>query len=39
MSANHSNTICVIAILINSVKTRFQNVFVKLLRYVAKDMA
>ena len=38
MPANHSNTNCVITILIHSDKTRFQNVFVTLLRRVAKDV-
>ena len=38
MPANHSNTNCVITILIHSDKTRFQNVFVMLLRRVAKDV-
>ena len=38
MPANHSNTNRVIAILIHSDKTRFQNVFVTLLRCVAKDV-
>ena len=36
--ANHSNTNRVITILIHSVKTLFQNVFVTLLRCVAKDV-
>ena len=36
MPANHSNTNCVITILINSYKTHFQNVM--LLRGVAKDV-
>ena len=38
MPANHSNTNRVITILIHSDKTHFQNVFVVLLRRVAKDM-
>ena len=38
MPANHSNTNRVITILIHSDKTHFQNVFVTLLRRVAKDM-
>ena len=38
MPANHSNTNRVIAILIHSDKTRFQNVFVTLLRRVAKEV-
>ena len=38
MLANHSNTNCVITILIHSDKTHFQNVFVMLLRRVAKDV-
>ena len=38
MPANHSNTNRVITILIHSGKTRFQNVFVRLLRRVAKDV-
>ena len=38
MLANHSNTNRVITILIPSDKTRFQNVFVTLLRRVAKDV-
>ena len=38
MPANHSNTNRVIAILIHSDKTRFQNDFVTLLRRVAKDV-
>ena len=38
MPANHSNTNCVITILIHSDKTLFQNVFVTLLRRVAKDV-
>ena len=33
MPVNHSNTNCVITILIHSDKTRFQNVFVSLLRH------
>ena len=37
MPANHSNTNRVTTILIHSDKTRFQNVFVTLLRRVAKD--
>ena len=37
MPANHSNTNPVITILIHSDKTLFQNVFVTLLRRVAKD--
>ena len=36
--ANHSNTNRVITILIHSDKTLFQNVFVTLLRRVAKDV-
>ena len=36
--ANHSNTNRVIIILIHSAKTRFENVFVMLLRRVAKDV-
>ena len=40
MPANHSNTNRVITILIHSrsLKTRFQNVFVTVLRRVAKDV-
>ena len=38
MPANHSNTNRVITILIHLDKTRFQNVFVMLLRRVAKDV-
>ena len=38
MPANHSNTNRVITILIHSDKTQFQNVFVMLLRRVAKDV-
>ena len=38
MPANHSNTNRVIIILIHSDKTLFQNVFVTLLRRVAKDV-
>ena len=38
MPANHSNTNCVITILIHSDKTRFQNVFETLLRRVAKEV-
>ena len=38
MPANHSNTNRVITILIRSAKTRFENVFVMLLRSVAKDV-
>ena len=38
MPANHSNTNRVITILIHSDKTLFQNVFVSLLRRVAKDV-
>ena len=38
MLTNHSNTNRVITILIHSDKTLFQNVFVTLLRRVAKDM-
>ena len=38
MPANHSNTNRVITILIQSDKTHFQNVFVMLLRRVAKDV-
>ena len=38
MPANHSNTNLVITILIHSDKTLFQNVFVTLLRRVAKDV-
>ena len=38
MPANHSNTNPVIAILIHSDKTLFQNVFVTLLRRIAKDV-
>ena len=38
MPANHSNTNCVITILIRSDKTPFQNVFVMLPRRVAKDL-
>ena len=38
MPANHSNTNRVITILIHSHKTHFQNVFVMLLRRVAKDV-
>ena len=38
MPANHSNISHVITILIHSEKTRFQNVFVALLRRVAKVM-
>ena len=38
MPANHSNTNRVIAILIRSDKTPFQNVFVMLPRRVAKDV-
>ena len=39
MPANHSNTNHVITILIYPDKTLFQNVFVMLLRRVAKDVA
>ena len=38
MPANHSNTNRVITILIHSETTLFQNVFVTLLRRVAKDV-
>ena len=38
MPANHSNTNRVITILIGSDETLFQNVFVTLLRRVAKDV-
>ena len=38
MPANHSNTNRIITILIHSDKTLFQNVFVTLLRRVAKDV-
>ena len=38
MPANHSNTNCVITILIHSDRTLFQNVFVTLLRGVSKDV-
>ena len=38
MPANHSNTNPVITILIHSDKMHFQNVFVMLLRRIAKDM-
>ena len=38
MPANHSNTNRVITILIHSDKMHFQNVFVMLLRRVAKNM-
>ena len=38
MPVNHSNTNRVITILIHSDKTLFQNVFVTLLRRVAKDV-
>ena len=38
MPANHSNTNRVITILIHSGKTRFENVFVMLLRRVAKGV-
>ena len=38
MPANHSNTNRVITILIHSDKRLFQNVFVTLLRRVAKDV-
>ena len=38
MPANHSNTNRVITILIHSDETLFQNVFVTLLRRVAKDV-
>ena len=38
MPANHSNTNLVITILIHSDKTQFQNIFVMLLRHIAKDM-
>ena len=38
MPANHSNTNRVITILIHSDKTLFENVFVTLLRRVAKDV-
>ena len=38
MPANHSNTNRVITILIHSDKMQFQNVFVMLLRRVAKDV-
>ena len=38
MPANHSNTNRVITILIHSDKTHFENVFVMLLRRVAKDV-
>ena len=37
MPANHSNTNYVITIRIHSAKTRFQNIFVTLLRRVSKD--
>ena len=36
--ANHSNTNRVFTILVHSDKTHFQNIFVMLLRRVAKDM-
>ena len=38
MPANHSNRNCVITILIHSDETLFQNVYVTLLRRVAKDV-
>ena len=38
MPANHSNTNRVITILIHSDETHFENVFVVLLRRVAKDV-
>ena len=38
MPANHSNTNRIITILIHSDKTHYQNVFVMLLRRVAKDV-
>ena len=38
MPANHSNTNRVITILIHSDKTHFQNIFVMLLRRIAKDV-
>ena len=38
MPANHSNTNRVITILIHSDKTHFPNVFIMLLRRVAKDV-
>ena len=38
LPANHSITNHVITILIPSAKTRFENVFVMLLRRVARDM-
>ena len=38
MTANHSNTNPAIDILIHSNKTLYQNVFIKLLRRVAKDV-
>ena len=38
MPANHLNTNRVITILIHSDKTHFENVFVTLLRRVAKDV-
>ena len=38
MPANHSNTNRVITILIHSDKMLFQNVFVTLIRRVAKDV-
>ena len=38
MPENHANTNHVITILINSDKTHFRNVFVMLLRHVAKDV-
>ena len=38
MPANHSNTNSVNTILIHFYKTHFQNVFVTLLRHVAKDV-
>ena len=38
MPANHSNTNGIITILIHSARTHFLNVFVMLLRRVAKDV-
>ena len=38
MPANHSNTNRVITILIHSDKTLFQNIFLTLLRRIAKDV-
>ena len=38
MPANHSNTNRVITILIHSDKMHFQNIFIMLLRRVAKDV-